>query len=174
MKKNLFITIIALAALAMPMFSSCSSDDDNTTLKASDIENPSPLDDAVKALYKNTWYWIGFAVDGEYTQVGNGVGEPAFSVSFSEGRVDGHVPAAGFVGHEVKISGNKINMGPLVRNYGLVESPIWRIYNDMILEISWFEIREDSLLKLAKTEDTYLLYSATRDTISSWWKTQYE
>ena len=93
MKKNLFISIVTLAVLAMPMFSSCSNDDDNTTF-------------AVKALYKNTWYWVGFALDGEYTQVGNGVGEPLYSVSFSEGRVEGKIPVHSFASDDAKISGN--------------------------------------------------------------------
>ena len=161
MKKNLFISIVTLAVLAMPMFSSCSNDDDNTTF-------------AVKALYKNTWYWVGFALDGEYTQVGNGVGEPLYTVSFSEGRVEGKIPVHSFASDDAKISGNKIYMGSLESCLGYCDSPIWRIYVDMIREISSFEIREDGLLKLAKTDDTYLLYSATCDTISSWWKTQYE
>ena len=173
MKKYL-VTIISLAALAMPTLSSCSNDDENAAVQQTDLENPSPLDDAVQALYKNTWYWIGFAVDGEYTQVGNGVGEPLYSVSFSEGRVEGKIPVHSFASDDAKISGNKIYMGSLESCLGYCDSPIWRIYVDMIREISSFEIREDSLLKLAKTEDTYLLYSATRDTISSWWKTQYE
>lgn len=161
MKKTFFISIVTLAALAMPMFSSCSSDDDNTTLKASDIENPSPLDDAVKALYKSTWYWVGYAEDGEYTQVGTGEGDPLYRVSFSEGRMDGAAPTAGFYADDVIISGNKIHFKYIWCERGCCTDPKWSKYLNMIRQINSFNIREDGLLQLYVTEDSYLLFSTT-------------
>ena len=149
MKRTFFISIIALAVLAMPMFSSCSSYDGNTTF-------------AVQAMYKSTWYWVGYAEDGEYTQVGTGEGDPLYRVSFSEGRMDGAAPTAGFYADDVIISGNKIHFKNFVCEEGYCTDPKWSKYLNMISRISSFDIREDGLLQLSVTEDSYLLFTATR------------
>ena len=161
MKKNLFITIIALAVLAMPMLSSCSSDDDNATVMLADPKNPSPLDDAVQALYKSTWYLMGYAEAGEYTQVGIDGGDPLYRVSFSEGRMDGAAPGTGF-GSNVNISGNKIHIEKFICEELYSTDPVWTVYMSMVNQITSFDIREDGLLQLSVTEDSYLLFTATR------------
>lgn len=168
MKKNLFITIMALAALAMPMFSSCSSDDDNATVLPTDPDTPSPLDDAVQALYKSTWYWVGYAEDGEYTQVGTGVGDPMYWISFSEGSYEGSAGGRKFFSHKVVISGNKIHIDEFIDGLVYTSDPLHGLFKHGVGKASFFEIREDGLLKLAKTENSYILLSTTRDTKTAW------
>ena len=161
MKRTFFISIVTLAALAMPMLSSCSSDDDNATVLPADPENPSPLDDAVKALYKNTWYLMGYAEAGEYTQVGIDGGDPLYKISFKEGYMGGAAPGTGF-GSNVNISGNKIHIEEFICEELYSTDPVWTVYMSMVSQITSFDIREDGLLQLSVTEDSYLLFTATR------------
>jgi len=152
MKKNLFITIMALAVLAMPMLSSCSNDDENAAVQQ---------DDAVQALYKSTWYLMGYAEAGEYTQVGIDGGDPLYKISFKEGYMGGAAPGTGF-GSNVNISGNKIHIEKFICEELYSTDPFWTVYMSMVSQITSFDIREDGLLQLSVTEDSYLLFTATR------------
>lgn len=168
MKKNLFITIMTLAALAMPMLSSCSSDDDNATVLPTDPDTPSPLDDAVQALYKSTWYLVGYAESDKYTQVGTGVGDPLFNISFDEsGQMEGK---CGFnsMHSDFTIDGYKIAIGQIIITFKNDTDPFGGKYLKKVGLTKTFGIREDGLLKLAESTGTYLLFSTTRDTKTAW------
>ncbi len=152
MKKCLLISVIALAVLAMPMLSSCSNDDENAAVQQ---------DDAVQALYKSTWYLMGYAEAGEYTQVGIDGGDPLYKISFKEGYMGGAAPGTGF-GSNVNISGNKIHIEKFICEELYSTDSVWTVYMSMVSQINSFNIREDGLLQLSVTEDSYLLFTTTR------------
>ena len=151
MKKNLFFAIMAVAIVAIPFLSSCSDDEGDPSAKAA-------------ALQKNKWYLAGYAEDGKYTEVGNGVGNPRYTVSFKEqiGRAEGRFGANTF-SVSFRIIGKSLIWGnDFIATKVGDSDPFSRTYANKLGKSKTFDFR-DGQLQLSETANTYLLFSDTYD-----------